>query len=425
MSSNKKKGNKKGCGYIRKRGKHFYWRRRVNGKEINKRILANSLEEAEKEIERLITISKSKTEIEVAVFTARANKLIQEVSSLSLDDAFEAFEKNPTRPDCLPDAVKRNKLAWNEFLACVRINNPNARTMIDITANDAEDYAISIANMSPGVYNKRIGSLKLIFKILKRQSGLSENPFQLIRRKALQAENKKELTNEQLVKVFESVDGEYPFSVPHREDVKILFRIGAYTGMRLKDCCLLKLSEIDFKKNTIAVKPSKTKKTNTRVTIPIHADLLELLEKVDKNQEYALPGLSDRYNRNPSGVTRTTSLIIWYALNPENGNLKHPALIKGYGFHSLRHSFVSFCANAGVPLAVVQEIVGHNNVAVTHIYSHLSLDTLRAAVAAVPGKVKKKNKIDIAQNKRLEELMDLLKNNPDLVTKTLENMKKH
>jgi len=420
-NNSKKKRGRKGCGYIQERNGNFYWRRKINGKEISRRVFAESLEEAEKEIERLVTISKSKTEIEVAVFTAQAQKIIRKISSLPLNEVFEAFEKNPTRPDCLPDAVKRNKLAWSEFLTTVRISNPDAKTMLDVTASDAEDYAISITNMSPGVYNKRIGSLKLIFKILKRQSGLSENPFQLIRRKILQTENKKELTNEQLVKVFESVDKEYPFSVPHREDVKILFRIGAYTGMRLKDCCLLKLSEIDFKKNTIAVKPSKTKKANTRVTIPIHSDLLELLEKVDKNQEYALPDLADRYLRNPSGVTRTNSLIIWYALNPKNGSLKHPTLIKGYGFHSLRHSFVSFCANAGVPLAVVQEIVGHNNVAITHIYSHLSLDTLRAAVAAVPGKINKKNKTD----ERFKELMELLKNNPDLVKKTLKTLKKN
>ena len=37
---------------------------------------------------------------------------------------------------------------------------------------------------------------------------------------------------------------------------------------------------------------------------------------------------------------------------------------------------------------------------------------------------KRENQIDVAQNKRFEELIELLKNNPDLVTKTLENIKK-
>ncbi|MFA6715456.1 MAG: tyrosine-type recombinase/integrase [Victivallaceae bacterium] len=422
MSSKRKNGNKKGFGYIRKRGKHFYWRRKINGKEVNVRIFADTLEEAEKEIERLIAISKSKSEIELAVFTAQAKNIIKEKSSLSIAEAFKVFENNPTRPDTLPETLARHLLAWNEFLEILKQNNPDARTLIDITDSDAERYAQSLADKSPRVYNSRVGSLKLIFRILERQSGLKENPFRYMRRKTEQAKSKKELTDEQLLQVFESIDKTYPLSIPHRDEMKILFRLGAYTGMRLKDCCLLKTESINFVNNTIAVVPSKTQKTSAkRVMIPIHPDLLELLKEVDKNQEYVLPEVADRYLRNPTGVDSSACRIIWYAIGTKPPKGKLPERLKGYGFHSLRHSFVSFCANAGVPLAVVQEIVGHNNVAVTHIYSHLSLDTLRTAVAAVPGKAKKENKSD----EELGELIKLLKDNPDLITKTLETLKKN
>ena len=54
------------------------------------------------------------------------------------------------------------------------------------------------------------------------------------------------------------------------------------------------------------------------------------------------------------------------------------------GFHSFRHTFVSLCANAGVPLAVVQAIVGHTNAAMTSHYFHVSDDALKSAVAALP-----------------------------------------
>ena len=53
-------------------------------------------------------------------------------------------------------------------------------------------------------------------------------------------------------------------------------------------------------------------------------------------------------------------------------------------FHSLRHTFVSFSANAGVPLPVVQSIVGHTSTAMTRHYYHENEDALRAAVAAIP-----------------------------------------
>ena len=53
-------------------------------------------------------------------------------------------------------------------------------------------------------------------------------------------------------------------------------------------------------------------------------------------------------------------------------------------FHSLRHTFVSFAANAGVPLHIVQSIVGHESTAMTRHYYHENLDALKSAVAAIP-----------------------------------------
>ena len=394
----------KGTGSVRKIGNVYYWRITVNGKKIVKRLDAINNKEANLEATRLYIIASAKTQEEVVLFAGRARNIINETNSLLLVNVFKNFVDSPIRPDCLPDAVKRNKLAWSEFMDCIKINNPSAKTMIDITEGDAEAYAISINTMLPNIYNKRIGSLKLIFKVLKRQSGLNENPFDLIKRKTLKTESKKEFTSEQLIKVFQSVDKKYSFSIPHHEDVKILFRVGTYTGMRLKDCCLLETAKINLEKNTIAVKPYKTEKANTRVIIPIHADLRILLENVDKKQKYVMPDLADRYKRNPSGVCRTNNKIIWHAIGETMTVGQLPKRIKGYGFHSLRHSFVSFCANAGVPLAIVQEIVGHNNVAVTHVYSHLSLESLREAVNAIPGD----QQIFLSDKKRLEKIKSLL-----------------
>ena len=53
-------------------------------------------------------------------------------------------------------------------------------------------------------------------------------------------------------------------------------------------------------------------------------------------------------------------------------------------FHSLRHTFVSFAANAGVPLHIVQSIVGHESTAMTRHYYHENIDALKSAVNAIP-----------------------------------------
>ena len=410
----------KGTGSIRKMGKSYYWRITINGKKTVKRLDATTEKEADQEATRLYTIATAKTQEEVAIFAGRARNIIKKANSLPLEKAFKVFKNNPSRPSTLPATLARHLLAWNEFIGVLNDNNPAAKALMDVTIDDAENYAAWLSDKSAKIYNSRIGSMKLIFRILERQSGLKENPFKFIKKKIENPKSKKELNDDQLIEVFEAIDKKYSLSIPHRDEMKILFRIGAYTGMRLKDCALLENEHVNLRNKTIGAKPCKTSgSSGKRVIIPIHDDLFEMLKNIDKKQKYVLPNVADRYLRNPSGVDLSACRIMWYVVGkkPKAGML--PERVKGYGFHSLRHSFVSFCANAGVPLAIVQEIVGHNNVAVTRIYSHLSLDSLREAVAAIPGKSPKVNKREAARLKRLQELTVLLKENPEIIIKTL------
>ena len=94
--NSKNKRGRKGLGYIQEKNGYFYWRRKVNGKETSRRIFADSIEEVEKEVERLIAISQAKSEIELANFIGQAKNVIKEKSSLLINEAFEVFENNPT-----------------------------------------------------------------------------------------------------------------------------------------------------------------------------------------------------------------------------------------------------------------------------------------------------------------------------------------
>ena len=53
------------------------------------------------------------------------------------------------------------------------------------------------------------------------------------------------------------------------------------------------------------------------------------------------------------------------------------------GFHRLRYFFVSECAKAGVPLAVVQELVGHGSPAMTRHYTKIDMETTAKAMRAL------------------------------------------
>jgi integrase len=60
--------------------------------------------------------------------------------------------------------------------------------------------------------------------------------------------------------------------------------------------------------------------------------------------------------------------------------LRQAAGLPDLGFHTLRHTFITRCAEAGVGLQVAQSLVGHMSAGVTRRYTHISDQARRAAV---------------------------------------------
>jgi integrase len=192
------------------------------------------------------------------------------------------------------------------------------------------------------------------------------------------------------MKLFE-VFRDTSFSIMNKDEMEILFHLGTWTGLRLIDCALMQWDYINTDTGKISCVPIKTKKSGKRVIIPIHHLLNKALEKAkewkDQGSKYVLPETAERYKRNPFGVQEDTAKVIRHAgfeTTREIEGERRIRKINVYGFHSLRHSFVSFCAKYGVPLAVVQSIVGHGNPAMTRHYVHIGDEAVKQAINALP-----------------------------------------
>ena len=55
--------------------------------------------------------------------------------------------------------------------------------------------------------------------------------------------------------------------------------------------------------------------------------------------------------------------------------------------HDLRHAFASVAASSGMGLPIIGKMLGHTQAATTHRYAHLASDPVKAAAAAVAGKI--------------------------------------
>jgi integrase/recombinase XerD len=175
--------------------------------------------------------------------------------------------------------------------------------------------------------------------------------------------------------------------------LKDIYFTAFLTGMRLGELINLKWSSIDMNTQAIKVECSRTFTTKSKKEriIPINKTLFELLRKrmpkiIDITREEFVFNKQRGFKLNENYVSKSFKQAV-----------KLSGLNDRIHFHTLRHSFASSLIQKGVSLYVIMELLGHSDISVTQIYSHLIQDNLTDAVRlldlADPAEVKtSKNK---------------------------------
>jgi integrase len=421
-----KKGRAKGSGYIfqQKKGGNYYLQYKINGKRKTVSLKCNHLKSKkdkdgkiiigaeDKANEILSPAMHAKTKEQVLLNVAENRKIIKR-TSVKFEDVWDLYLKSPARPQSSQGTLGNYKRMWLKFKDWLLIHHPSITSISQVDAGIAHEYAEILwdDDLSANTFNYHIGALRLVFRILANKAGVDQNPWLMITRKAEERQSRKELSENEVIAVLEKFD-DNSFYLMNKNEMRVMFNLGAWTGLRLIDCALMTWSNIDFDRNRITCIPQKTKrKTQRSVTIPIHPKLKEeLVQALEwKENDCVLPKITERYQFNPTGVRKDTVKVFEKSgletTQKVEAGIQRKRKANIYGFHSFRHSFVSFCAKAGVPLPVVQSIVGHGNPAITRHYIHIGEDSVRQAINALP-QGKKDNKK--TSDQKIDEVIEYL-----------------
>lgn len=146
------------------------------------------------------------------------------------------------------------------------------------------------------------------------------------------------------------------------------------TGLRRGELQGLRWQDINFENKSLTVRHSwcsvkyalLAPKGNRTRTIPLSHDVVELLRRRKESE-----GLVFKVN---GTVFQPVTLGKQLALACERAGLRKVTL------HVLRHSYASHLAMKGVPIAVIQQLLGHTDIKVTMRYAHLSQANLNDVV---------------------------------------------
>lgn len=381
-----------GTGWLERKGTKYLARWMVDGKRYSRATGTSDRRTAERMLDEWTRPFRLKTEADrYEFFAAKAGgvkreieKLRNELPGLLVADSWDAYENAPERPDTTGEGeLIAYEARWGRFVKWLAVKHPEALEMRQITRDMAAEYLRVLSDRRVGAcdYNRTLRNFKRIWSVLalNTENKMQEkSPFENMAQRRVDTKARRALSEEEVRKVCEGLTGE----------MRVLFAIGLYTGLRLGDACQLRWETVDMTNGIITVTPAKTAKhSGAVVRLPIHPVLYAILSETSESKRIGavVPRLDRDYRRCHTSISVRVRKIF------EKCGIETQQVVEGckkrrplVSFHSLRHTFVSMSANAGTPLAIVRRLVGHVSEKMTQRYFHESEDAMQAAVAAIP-----------------------------------------
>lgn len=388
-----------GTVYKKSAGGCYYFRYQVNGQRKAVSLKTNDQKKAIARAQQYLPIIKAPTTELISAHVKHAKGLSSIKPIMELNRAWEVYSQLPDR--ATPATVSEQESYRTTFKEFVDFIGDDAKGIGEITPEIADKYAQHMRRQDIAVdtHNRKIRRLKKIFNVLKDYRD-NDNPFtasSLFRKEREEQNNggirRLSFTREQEGELLQVLEDEH-HKVMNKPEIRVIYHLGMFTGQRMKDCVLLTWDRVDLNRKRIWVKQFKTGK---EVTIPIALQLLEVLNEAHgwKKDNYVCPNVAERYNQ-VDGKGKNTGnnlvnidvlrVIKWIGLEPSTEVPGRKKKVTVYGFHSLRHSFVSHCAEANVPKAVVLSIIGTNSDIVDKYYTHIGEEAQEKAIMAISGR---------------------------------------
>ena len=245
------------------------------------------------------------------------------------------------------------------FLKGRGITSPENAGIDELYAFIDSSYAQGI---SPRSQARLISSVKTLFRFLDSEGRLSDNPCDKIETPKIQRHIPTVLSVEEVTAIIESVDLSRPEGERNRAMLEVLYSC----GLRVSELVNLRISDLFLKENFIKVTGKGSKQRLVPIGGPAirHIGLWMDIRKTWKISREAEDILF--VNSRGGKLSRVMVFDVVKAQTAAAG------VHKEVSPHTFRHSFASHLVENGADLRVVQEMLGHESILTTEIYTHIN-----------------------------------------------------
>jgi integrase/recombinase XerC len=230
---------------------------------------------------------------------------------------------------------------------------------------------------SPATTARKIATLRSFYKWMLRRGLIDSNPMLLIRTPKQAKRLPKAITVEQVERLLAAPDNRETLGGRDRAILETLYS----TGVRVSELVDMDRQDLDYPSQTLHVRGKGKKERIVPLGSHAMAAIRHYLTLLEHDHRFrALRGPSEPGEPRPLFINKNGG-----RLSSRSVRRKLDKYLTGAGLdptispHTLRHSFATHLLDNGADLRSVQELLGHQSLSTTQIYTHLSSMRLQTA----------------------------------------------
>ena len=256
----------------------------------------------------------------------------------------------------------------NEFIDYLKRENITSFQDVQYPLIRGYLTALFQKKISKSTINNKISTLRSFYRFLVKQELVDDNPMVLVENMKVPQRNPDFLFPEEMMELLDSIDVQSHLGIRNKAMLELMYA----SGLRCSEVVGLTLDCIDFSRQILLVHG----KGNKDRYVPFHDYAAQWLKTyiLEVRNELIAKTEGTQYvfvNKNGKMMTNrgVEDIVDRVAKNYDSTKKIHP--------HTFRHSFATHLLNAGADLRTVQELLGHENLSTTQIYTHITKEHLR------------------------------------------------
>ena len=240
----------------------------------------------------------------------------------------------------------------------------------EVNPNTVREWIVQMMDngISASSINRKLSALRTFYKYLLKKGDITADPM----RKISGPKKKKPLPvfvkEKEMDRLLDEIDFREGFE--GRRD-RLIIQLFYETGMRLAELVGLNDADVDFGAKVIKV----TGKRNKQRIIPFGEELAKAMQDYLTERNQTISTLSGAFITKLSGERIARSSV----QNIVRENLSKVTAIKKRSPHVLRHTFATSMLNHQAELGAIKELLGHESLATTEVYTHTTFEELKKA----------------------------------------------